>query len=94
MKKIVFNVEISMPDGDFLTENYCKDIEEILECDLNQDCEGRMIVIASIVKPIDDDWIVEKAAYSCPSNTTNKEDWIDGFVSGVEYILPANDNNR
>ena len=41
MKKLKFLVEIDVLDGDYLTPEYNIDIEDMIDGDLNQDCQNR-----------------------------------------------------
>ena len=41
MKRLKFLVEIDVLDGDYLTPEYNIDIEDMIDGDLNQDCQNR-----------------------------------------------------
>lgn len=49
--KLKYLVEIDVCDGDYLTPLYGQDIQELIDNDLNQDCEGRWKVKVTRVEP-------------------------------------------
>lgn len=51
MKKLKFLVEIDILDGDYLTPRYNIDIKDMIDGDLNQDCQNRYKVNVINIDP-------------------------------------------